>query len=97
MFIIYLSVNGEVKIECKCGIFIVNAESLLYTSAVVFGSPLLFMYCGSLLCYLQCLFPPDSLQSLKVSLEILESNRINLCVFDLHITDFNSSCPHNTF
>lgn len=49
MYIMYLSVNRESTLQCKCGIFIVNAESLLYTSTVVLGSPLLFRYCGFLL------------------------------------------------
>lgn len=35
MYIMYLCVNREFKLECKCGLFIVNAESLLYTTTVV--------------------------------------------------------------
>lgn len=29
-YIMYLSVNREGTSECKCGIFIVNAESLIF-------------------------------------------------------------------
>lgn len=69
MYIMYLSVNREGKLECKCDIFIVNAESFLYTT-VVSGYPLLFRYCGFLFynaefVALRFLFSPDSPQSLN--------------------------------
>lgn len=70
MYIMYLSVNREGKLECKCEIFIVNAKSLLYKSTVVLGYPLLFRYCGFLFynatfVALRFLFSPDSSQSLN--------------------------------
>lgn len=47
MYIMYLGVNREGKLECKCGIFIVNAEFVLS------GCPLLFRSSGFLFYYLQ--------------------------------------------
>lgn len=81
MYIMYLSVNREGKLECKCGVFIVNAVRLLYTSTVVLKSPLLFGYYGFLFYYLQSLLPWDfffhnSLQSLKLSV-VLETNSVH--------------------
>lgn len=48
MYIMYLSVKREGQPECKCGIFIINAESLLCSTTVVFRSRLFFRYFGFL-------------------------------------------------
>lgn len=83
MYIMYLSVNREGTFECTSGIFIVNAESLLYTLTVVLRSPLLFQVLWPSVLFpakfvaLRFLFSPDSLQSLNFSSEIHKTNITN--------------------
>lgn len=38
MYILYLGLNREGKLECKCGIFIVNAEFVIFNDSGIWVS-----------------------------------------------------------
>lgn len=82
-------------------LFIVNADSLLYTTVVLglhyFQVLWLFVLLPAKFVILRFLFSPDSLQSFRLSLDKLEIN-IRLTgriAFDLYVFDFDLSTQQN--
>lgn len=59
MYIMYLSVNRAGKLDCKCGIFIVNAEFVIYNDSGIGFSTAFQLLCFFLFHYLQSLLRSD--------------------------------------